>query len=229
MKVASSILLVLAVCSFGWGQENAAVLDLSAEPHHQLLLENEQTRVFRLELRPNEASLPHHHGTAYAYLSLGQATIANEVRGRQPVVVNLDGGDVHTSKGGFTLAERNQSSAPADFIVVEALKREGVAFADPMGALKFHDAAFGELFELPMFRGYIMTFAAGGRTERYQEKYDRLVIAVTDLRLRDDIVGQPSSVLTMNAGDVQWFARGTVHTTTNSGTLPAKFVTLEFP
>jgi quercetin dioxygenase-like cupin family protein len=51
---------------------------------------------------------------------------------------------------------------------------------------------------------------------------------VSDLKLREDLAGQPSSELQMKAGDVKWFPRGVNHATTNAGTSAATFITLEF-
>jgi len=135
---------------------------------------------------------------------------------------------VHTSKGGFILSERNKSSDPADVIVIEALKSDDAGFAVPIGGFRFHDAAFSTLFEFPVMRGYTTIFAAGGRTEKHDENYDRLVIAVSDLDLREDIAGQGSSELQLKAGDVKWFNRGVTHATTNTGMSPATFITIEF-
>lgn len=218
MKIPVSVVVALMVCTAAQAQEGpAAPVDISGEPHHALLLENPEVRVFRLEIKSGEATLPHRHKNLYAYLSLHPITIANEVRGRPPVVVSLEGSEVHTSKGGFTLTERNKSSEAADLLVIEALKSDGAGFATPIGGFRFHDAVFGELFEFPAMRGYTMTIAAGGRTEKHDENYDRLVIAVSDLRLRDDLAEQPSSELQMKAGDVKWFPREASHAMTNTG------------
>jgi len=144
------------------------------------------------------------------------------------VVVELDAGEIHTSKGRFTLAERNKSPEPADLIVIEAIKTDVGDFATPIGGFRFHDAAFGELFQFPAMRGYSMVVAAGGRTERHEEQYDRLLIAVSDLKLREDVTGLPSSEILMKAGDIKWFPRGMNHATTNTGNSPATFITFEF-
>jgi quercetin dioxygenase-like cupin family protein len=229
MKVSLWIVPFL-LCTALWSQQSpsTAPLDLSKEPHHELLFENSQVRVFRLELQPGEGTLPHRHERSYAYLSLRSLTIANEVRGRAPVVVELDAGEIHTSKGGFTLAERNKSPEPADLIVIEALKTDVGDFATPIGGFRYHDAAFTELFQFPAMRGYSMVVAAGGRTERHEEQYDRLLIAVSDLKLREDGTGLPSSEVLMKAGDVKWFPRGMNHATMNTGNSPATFITFEF-
>lgn len=220
-------LLVSAALS-GQNVPSPAVPDLSKEPHHQLLFENAQVRVFRLELQPDEATVPHRHQLSYAYVSLHPVTIANEVRGRQPVVVQLEAGDVHTSKGKFTLAERNKSPMPADLLVIEAARDNPGDFAAPMGGFRYHDAALGELFQSPEMRAYSMVIAVGGYTEEHEEHFDRLVVAVSDLKLREDIPQQSSSEILMKAGEIKWFPRGITHATTNVGNSPATFITFEF-
>jgi len=219
MKTSVALAIALVACTVARTQETLKQdpVDLSHEPHHKLLFENAQVRAFSLELQPNEATLPHRHNNLYAYISLDTVTIANEVRGRTPVVIALDAGEVHTSRGGFTLAERNTSSQAAHLVVIEALKQDASPFATPMGGFRYHEAAFGELFQFPAMRGYAMTIAAGGHTEEHHEGYDRLVIAVTDLDLREDVAGQLSSELKLGAGEVTWLPRGISHVTTNIG------------
>ena len=138
--------------------ENA--MDVENEPHHVLILQNPSVRVFQVKLRPNESTLPHRHSTFYAFLSLNTVTLSNEVPGRAPVLTQADAGELHTSKGGFTVAERNQSGEVADLLVIEAIKRAGSGFSGQMGSFRFRDAAFAPLFESSAVRGYSMTIAA---------------------------------------------------------------------
>jgi len=210
------------------GLHPAIVQDLVEEPHHKLIFENSTVRVFQLELQPHEVTLPHRHKGFYIYLSLTPATISNEVRGRQPVETVLEAGEVHTSKGGFNLAERNQSPTPVKLIVIEPLEANAGSFSTPIGGFRYHDAALGELFEAGAVRAYAMTIAAQGRTETHPENYDRLIIAISDLTLRENVDGQKPSVLQMKPGDVKWIPRGLTHATINIGSQPATFITFEF-
>jgi len=91
------------------------------------------------------------------------------------------------------LAERNKSRELGNLTVIEASKVEAGNFATPMGGFHYHDAAFAELFQLPVIRAYSMILAAGGRTEKHEERFDRRLFAITHLKLREDIDGQPSS------------------------------------
>ncbi len=229
MRMAVSALPTALLCILGWSQgppsPPVAIVD---EPHHTLLLQNQEVRVSRLKLQPNEVTLPHRHNTFYAYLSLRSVEIGHEVRGRQPVVTHIEANELHTSKGGFTVAERNNSSEAADLLVIEAVKPSGGGFNTPMGGFRYHDAAFGPIFDASAIRGYTMTIAAGGRTEEHAENYDRLLVAVSDLKLRENVVGQPPSELQMKAGEIRWIPLGMTHATTNIGTSPATFIVLEF-
>jgi quercetin dioxygenase-like cupin family protein len=164
----------------------------------------------------------------YAFLSLRPVVIGNEVRGRDPVLTRLDPDELRTSKGGFSVAERNNSAEPADLLVIEALMSNAGEFSTPMGGFRFHDAALGELFEAPAVRAYTFRMAAGGRTKQHQENYDRLLVALTDVHLREDVAGQPPSDLVMKAGEVRWIPRGQLHAVTNLAASPGMLLTLEF-
>lgn len=229
-KLSLLLFTVAPICRAGWCQEVApAAVEIADEPHHTLLLKNQAVRVFRLNLLPKEATLPHRHRSFYAFVSVRPATIENEVRGRQPALTELKAGELHTSKGGFTVAERNNSPEPAELIVVEALTPDdGKGFGTPMGGLRYHDTWFGELFESSVVRGYTLVIAAGGRVEKHYENYDTLLIALSDLSLHELVDGQPPTELHMKAGEVRWVARGITHATTNVGSSPAVVVTLEF-
>jgi quercetin dioxygenase-like cupin family protein len=202
--------------------------DLSNESHHSLLLENDTVRVFRLKLQPGEATAVHQHRGFYAFWSLQPASFENQVRGRQPVATALEADEVRTSKGGFRLSERNTSNAPLELIVVELKKPNSGAFGTPLHGFRYHDTGFGELFEEPAVRAYELTMAVGGRTESHAENYDRLVIAETDMKLKDTAANQKPENMEMKAGAVQWIPRGITHVTSNEGTTIAKFITFEF-
>jgi quercetin dioxygenase-like cupin family protein len=210
-------------------QENPGkVLEIAEEPHHSLLLQNDEVRVYRLKLQPGEVTLPHRHKSFYAYLSVTPATIGNEVRGRPPVITKLVAGELHTSKGGFNLAERNNSPQPVDLLIIEPARVAGAGFTTPMGGFRFHDAVFGELFEAPVMRGYTMTIAVGGHTEPHREAFDRLIVAVSNLGLRETLDGRTPSEFEMKAGEIRWEQRGATSAIENIGTSPATFITLEF-
>jgi quercetin dioxygenase-like cupin family protein len=229
MRLAISVLAAALLSTPGRGQGTLPKpVEIADEPHHVLLLQNSSVRVFSLKLKPNEATLPHSHRKFYAYISLRPVEISNEVRGRKPVIAHLGAGELHTAKGGFTLAERNNSPDPSEVLVIEAMKPDVEEFKRPMRGSHYHGALFGVLFEDFEMRGYSMIVAAGASTEHHEEKYDRLIVAVSSLELLENVAGQPPLALTLKPGEIRWVPRGLIHTTTNVGASPATFITLEF-
>jgi hypothetical protein len=227
-RAISALIAILLGTGHAFQAPPSSPVEIADEPHHVLAFQNAQVRVFHLKLKPNEGTLPHRHRTFYAFFSLVSASISNQVRGRPPVVTQLEANQLHTSNGGFVLAERNSSSEPVDVIVIESLTSSNEPFKIPMGGFRYHDAAFGELFETPAVRGYSMILAAGGRTEQHQEMYNRLLIAQSVLDLRDEVLGESPTALRMNPGEVRWIPHGGVHATENVGASPATYITIEF-
>ena len=202
--------------------------EITNEPHHTLLLQNDDVRVFRLKLQPGEATLPHRHQLFYAYLSLRPVTIANEVRGREPVLTQLEAGELHTSKGGFTVAERNNSQELAEIIVIEVKKSNGAGFTTPMPGFRFHNSAFSALYEGAAMRCYSIMLLNGGLTDLHTESYDSLIVALADLKFRETNADGTASAIEMKAGDTRWVPRGVTHAFTNTVPTPATYVALEF-
>jgi quercetin dioxygenase-like cupin family protein len=200
------------------------------EPHHHLLLENSSLRVFRLALKPGEATSPHLHPGFYASLAIHGGDVSNEVRGRQPVPSSLSDGEMRTSKGGFTLVEHNVGTTPIEILVVEPTAHtdsKAEQFDEAMLSFRYHDAVVGTLFENPPLRAYEMTLASGGRTEPHVERYNRLLIALGDLSLKDKTEGKDESEIRLNEGDISWLPGGATHELINSGTQPAHFIVVE--
>lgn len=229
MKLLHIFFGLVFAAGFCVGQEATPTpVDVAHERHHEVVLQNRKIRVLRLKLERKQATAPHRHAHYFAFLSVRPARIANEVRGRAPVITELAAGEVHTSRGGFVVAERNMNTESAEVLVIESMQSgDGRSFGTPMGGFKVHDAAVGEVFESPHIRAYAVTLASGGRTESHEEQFDRLLVAVSDLKLTEEVEGQPTSELQMKAGDVRWLPRGRAHATTNAGDEPATFVTFE--
>ena len=60
---------------------------ITAEPNHHTVLENEYTRVFRVEIPPHEHTLIHRHDHDYVYVTLGDSEIENSITGKPPVPI----------------------------------------------------------------------------------------------------------------------------------------------
>jgi quercetin dioxygenase-like cupin family protein len=99
-------------------------VEITAEPHHQLIFHNEYVRVYDVVVTPKDATLPHNHRHDYVYVVMGAAEISNEVKGKDPVKTALADGDVKFVEGGFTHVVRNVGATPFHNITVELLQDE---------------------------------------------------------------------------------------------------------
>jgi hypothetical protein len=202
---------------------------LKDEPHHHLLLENQSVRVFRLTLQPNEATLRHRHNGLFISVALRPATVANEVRGRQPIITNFSEGEVHSSRGAVNITERNNSAEPIDILVIEPTTPSAdPTAAPPLPELHLHSAAIGDLLSSNGIRGYVVRLAADGDIERRREEHGSLIVALDDLDLQDE-AGEPNSrEIRMKTGDVLWVPPGTTHATRNMANAAISYLTFVF-
>src|SRR5271154_3656358 len=102
--------------------QNTADVEITAEPHHHLLLENRQVRVWLAEVAPQDATLMHRHNHDYAFVSLGETNVSNEVEGKPPVIVKMQDGEVRFAPGGFAHIARDLANTPFRAIAVEFLQ-----------------------------------------------------------------------------------------------------------
>ena len=111
-------LSLLAAATNGVGAEAPAV-ELTAEPSHHLALENEQVRVFQVEVAPHASTLLHRHGHDYLFVTLGDARFTNEVQGKAPVEVKLADGETRFTPGDFAHTAKNLADRPFELIRVD--------------------------------------------------------------------------------------------------------------
>lgn len=200
---------------------------LTSEKYHELIVEKSQVRVYRLTLAPSQATGTHLHEHPYAYFALQNARLSHEVPGRQPKVVEIEAGEVHISKGGFRLAERNVGTETAVILIVEPLGDR--PFSAPMAAYALRGGMLGPIFEQPGMRAYATRMEAAGETHPHRELHDRLLVALTDIQLVDLSPEYGSLTLNLKAGEVKWLPKGGVHILSNEGKTDCTFHTFEFP
>jgi hypothetical protein len=203
-------------------------VNLAHEPHHTILLQNIKVRVLRLALQPNEATRLHRHDNYYAFVSLKPALLGNEVPGHAPKITKLEARELHTSRGGFELVERNLSTEPMDVVVVELLNPAPRAFEFPMGGPQYREVLYSDLFEVPGMRAFSVYLLPGNRIHKREQKSDRIVLALTDLSFQVESDGHPAADLNLKAGEAKWLPGGGTETITNSGNSAGNLITFEF-
>jgi quercetin dioxygenase-like cupin family protein len=82
--------------------------------------------------------------------------------------------------------------------------------------------------EMDRVRATSVELQPGATMDAHEHKGPHLAIALTDLKLRNDVDGKPPADLDMKNGDIIWVPGGLKHSLTNKGSETARFVTLEF-
>jgi hypothetical protein len=226
--------VVLAALLSSSQPKTPAVVEITAEPSHHLVLQNRYVRVFSVEVAPRTATLMHRHRHDYVFVSLGPADLSNEVEGKSPVSLKLADGETRFTQGNFAHLVRNQSNTSFRTIAIELMQDEKTgsipASADDDNR-SLHVLKGGTeqvLFVKDGVKVSEIELQIAGVEPKHRHAKAELIVALTDLVLRSDVVGKGASNLEMTAGEVKWMEGGFTHTVTNVGPGPAKMVTLEF-
>jgi quercetin dioxygenase-like cupin family protein len=212
----------------------APAVEVTAEPSHHLALENEQVRVFQVEVPPHGATKMHHHGHDYLFVTLGDSHISNEVQGKAPVDLKLADGETRFTPGNFSHVARDLAEQPFRNVTVELMQDEKLRAApSPWGAEAEgnHEFPGGHIKVLFIHDGARISeveLKPGGVVPSHHHDGPHLVVAVSDLELSSDVEGRGPRPTKIKAGDVAWVPGGFTHTLTNTGKNPARLVTVEF-
>src|SRR5581483_8227196 len=230
MKIAVLVLLSAVVLM----AQNTSEVEITAEPHHHVVLENSYTRVFKVEVAPKDQTLMHRHRHDYIFVVLGPADIENDVAGKPPVTLKLQDGEARFTEGDFAHVAKNLSdTTPFRNVTIELLHdktaRKAAPKADEERALH---VLKGGTEDVMFVKDNVVVseidLQPSGVLSRHRHKAPHLIVAITDLTLRNDVAGKPPSNIEMKAGDVKWVRSAVTHALTNVGDKEAKWVTLEF-
>lgn len=208
-------------------------VEITSEPVHHLALENSYVRVFQVEVAPHSATLMHRHRHDYVFVTLGDSEISNEVEGKSPVDVKLRDGETRFAPGNFAHIARNLANTPFRNVTIELLQDEKAASApskwnEDRGVHVLHGGTEEILFVKDNVRVSEIELQIAGVRPKEHHSGPRLLVAVTDLLLRNEVSGKPASNIEMKSGDVRWIEGGLTDTMTNVGSRQARFVVLEF-
>ncbi len=211
-----------------------AEVEITSEPSHHLALQNQFVRVFQVEVAPHAATLMHRHRHDYIFVTLGASEVSNEVAGKPPVTLKLQDGEVRATDGGFAHIARNLAATPFRNVTIEFLQDDKARATPPppwdddRSLQVLHGGTQQILFVKDGVRVSETELQVAGSVPRHHHAHPHLIIAVTDLTLRNDVAGKGASNVDMKSGDIKWIEAGVTHTLTNVGKTDAKFATLEF-
>ena len=225
---------VFLLAAFTLLAQSTSDVEITAEPHHHLALENPYVRVFKVEVAPHDATLMHRHGHDYVFVTLGASEVSNEVEGKPPVTLKLQDGETRFTPGDFAHIARNLAATPFRNVTIEFMQDAAArqspppAWDEERGLHVLNGGTQDIVFVKDGVRVSEIDLQPGGVLPMHHHAGPHLAVAVTDLDMRSDKEGGSSQPVHMKAGDIQWVPAGGTHSVTNVGKSPARWVTVEF-
>jgi quercetin dioxygenase-like cupin family protein len=211
-----------------------SAIEITAEPHHHLILQNNYVRAFRVEIPSGDTTLLHNHAHDYLFVSLGPAQISNQIVGKPVIYASVQEGQTVAADGRMTHAIHNTGATPFRNVTVELLQDEKARQTPPAkwdeerGLDVLQGGTKEILFVKDGVRVSETELQPGGMIPRHHHDGPHLIIAITDLDLRSDVVGKGATMIQLHGGEVSWVEGNLTHTVMNMGKAKAKFVALEF-
>jgi len=209
-------------------------VEITAEPHHHLVLQNPWIRAFKVEVAPHAATLMHRHRHDYVFVTLGASEVENDVQGKPPATLKLKDGDTYFLPGGFAHIAKNLLDQPFRNVTIEFMQDDKAHKSPPpkwneeRGMHILEGGTQDILFVKDGVRASEIVLQPGATLPKHHHAGPHLLVAVSDLEIRSDVVGQGPMLGYFKSGDVKWLPGGYSHTLTNVGKAEAKFITLEF-
>ncbi|MFZ1005723.1 MAG: hypothetical protein WAN65_02725, partial [Candidatus Sulfotelmatobacter sp.] len=171
-------------------------VEITAEPHHHLTLENKSVRVFNVEVDPNTETQMHWHRHDYFSVNLGNTEISNAVKDKPPATVKFTDGDTRFASATFAHAVRDLSPQPFRNVTVEILEDESLRqstakWDEDRGLAILNHGTKQILFVKDAIRATEFELQPGGIAPKHHHAGPVLVVAITDLALEETIEGQP--------------------------------------
>ena len=196
-SVAPSIVLLTLFAA----QESSAPapVPVEEEPHHHLLLKNDNLLVMRVTLQPGESSLYHVHSVDDVAVWLGNTSAAQQLPNEpESAPVEQKPGNISLRtlrETPFTHRVHNVGKGLFDVLDVEILQRPehpSSAVAGPVAG------------ENPSARVYKWTLAPGAVTPMHTHERPYLIVAATGFNLKMTAPDGQSATHEIKPGDFHW-------------------------
>ncbi|HEY2392507.1 MAG TPA: hypothetical protein VGK22_15130 [Candidatus Angelobacter sp.] len=225
-------LLFLATAALAQQQQP---VEITSEPSHHLVLQNEYVRVFDVTVAPQASTLVHRHNTDYLFVTLGDSDVVSARVGEKPAELQLKDGEVRYTPGNFAHAAINKSDLPFHNITIELLKPSSkVANCTELctrlqcsNGQKSNCSRVVYSISSDQWLASLVTLRPSSHMKRNMHGNPHLLIAVSDLDLKNQAESASNSIQRAPGG-LLWMPAGNTYTLTNNSQKPAKFVTLEF-
>ncbi len=243
MRVLKSCILL---AGFIASAQQPKIVEITSEPSHRLVMENDWVRVFDVVVVPKATTLVHRHDHDYVFVALGDSDITSERPGEKPVRTTLMDGEVRFTKGGFAHDVSNNGSRSFHSTAIEILGpstgvhpcTESCSVDTPCLSPEPQLCPIVQtMVQSDQWKITSVILPASATIAEHTHTGPHMVMAVTDLDLSQMLARDKSSSYSRNGlkpipmhravGDVDWIDPIT-HSITNSGVQTARFVVMEF-
>ena len=230
-RIAAAAILLTA--SLAWGQQGDPV-DVSAEPHHHLVLDNLFVKAYAVQVAPKDSTLMHRHGKDYLSIAVGDSEIQNTKQGAQPATVKFKSGDTRYTPAGLVHAVADSTDVPFRNVTIELLqpttnqKNCTESCSIPIKCEGSTPCATStKLITSDQWSVTEVTVPPGGLYPQHTHLANFLVVALNDSQMKVRNQDGPEQTMKSTAGQVTWH-NPEVHTIKNASTTPAQVIILEF-
>lgn len=205
-------------------------VEITAEPSHRMVLQNDFVRVFHVEIPPHAVTLLHRHRHDYFIVSLADSNLSNEIPGKPAQRGGMKAGQTSFAEGGFAHVVRNLADKPFPNVDVEVLHpKRSYKWDEERGVSVLEGGTQEILFVNDGVRASETDLQPHAMIPRHKHLVPHLVIAVSDIDLESTVEGQPAKHIQLKSGEVAWVEAGLTHAVMNAGHQNARYVALEFP
>jgi quercetin dioxygenase-like cupin family protein len=211
-------------------------VEITSEPSHHKVFENEYVRVFDVTVAPKASTLIHRHNNDYLFVTLGDSDVTSARVGEKPVSLQLKDGDVRFTPGNFAHAAINNSDRSFHNTTIELLQAstnvknctEACEIPAPCESKQAACPSIFPLISSDQWTVLLIKFPPGSRLESHARTAPHLLVPVSDLELTQEL-GSSSRMVKRASGEVAWISGGGVaHGLVNNTAHPIQFVTVEF-
>jgi quercetin dioxygenase-like cupin family protein len=226
-------LMFLATATMALQQQS---VEITSEPSHHLVLQNDYVRVFDVTVAPKASTLIHRHNHDYLFVTLGDSDVVSARPGEKPVALKLKDGEVRFTPGNFAHAAIYNSGQPFHNTTIELLQpstnvkncTEACEMPVPCESEKAACPSVFPLISSDQWTVLLIKFPPGSRLESHARSAPHLFVPVSDLELTQEL-GSTSRTVKRASGEVAWIPGGGVaHALVNNTTHSMQFVTIEF-
>src|SRR5262249_55941188 len=203
--------IVALVVFWLWGAATSQQpsVDITAEPSHHLVFQNEYLRAFDVTVAPKSSTLVHRHNHDYLFVTLGDADLVNARVGEKPAPLKLKDGEVRFTAGNFAHAAINESDRPFHNTTIELLQpstnvktcTESCEMPAPCESEKGICPIIAPLISSDQWTVLLIKFPPGSRLESHARAVPHLFVPVSDLELTQEL-GSSSRMVKRTSGDV---------------------------